>query len=200
MDRGAWWATVHGVAKSQTQRSDFTFKACKWTEKPARRRAGGREPLLRPESTPRTPPNTARENGGGDLPGNPKQTPPQMGPWAWLGRAHWLSGPKQTQRAPVSMRARVFPPHRPLPSSPALAPPLPLQVPLDHTHPRPPQLWCPPLCRHSQHPHPCPEDFFPVHPGPDNLVNALLPGKKQGHHSQKRFQPSFQPSRATRKE
>ena len=26
MDRGAWWATVHGVAKSQTRLSDFTFK------------------------------------------------------------------------------------------------------------------------------------------------------------------------------
>ena len=25
MDRGAWWAPVHGVAKSQTQLSDFTF-------------------------------------------------------------------------------------------------------------------------------------------------------------------------------
>ena len=25
MDRGAWWATVHGVAKSQTQLSYFTF-------------------------------------------------------------------------------------------------------------------------------------------------------------------------------
>ena len=24
MDRGAWWATVHGVAKSQTQLNDFT--------------------------------------------------------------------------------------------------------------------------------------------------------------------------------
>ena len=24
MDQGAWWATVHGVAKSQTQLSDFT--------------------------------------------------------------------------------------------------------------------------------------------------------------------------------
>ena len=24
-DRGAWWAAVHGVAKSQTQVSDFTF-------------------------------------------------------------------------------------------------------------------------------------------------------------------------------
>ena len=23
MDRGAWWATVHGVAKSQTRLSDF---------------------------------------------------------------------------------------------------------------------------------------------------------------------------------
>ena len=23
MDRGAWWTTVHGVAKSQTQLSDF---------------------------------------------------------------------------------------------------------------------------------------------------------------------------------
>ena len=25
MDRGAWWATVHGVGKSQTRLSDFTF-------------------------------------------------------------------------------------------------------------------------------------------------------------------------------
>ena len=25
MDRGAWWAAVHRVAKSQTQLSDFTF-------------------------------------------------------------------------------------------------------------------------------------------------------------------------------
>ena len=26
MDRGAWWATIHGVAKSRTRLSDFTFK------------------------------------------------------------------------------------------------------------------------------------------------------------------------------
>ena len=25
MDRGAWWASVHGVAKSQTRLRDFTF-------------------------------------------------------------------------------------------------------------------------------------------------------------------------------
>ena len=25
MDRGAWWATVHGVTKSRTQPSNFTF-------------------------------------------------------------------------------------------------------------------------------------------------------------------------------
>ena len=25
MDGGAWWAAVHGLAKSQTQLSDFTF-------------------------------------------------------------------------------------------------------------------------------------------------------------------------------
>ena len=25
MDRGAWWATVHKVAKSRTRLSDFTF-------------------------------------------------------------------------------------------------------------------------------------------------------------------------------
>ena len=25
MDREAWWASVHGVAKSQTRLSDFTF-------------------------------------------------------------------------------------------------------------------------------------------------------------------------------
>ena len=26
MDGGAWWATVHGVAKSQTRLSNFTFQ------------------------------------------------------------------------------------------------------------------------------------------------------------------------------
>ena len=25
MDRGVWWAAVHGVAKSRTRLSDFTF-------------------------------------------------------------------------------------------------------------------------------------------------------------------------------
>ena len=25
MDRGAWWAAVHGIVKSRTRRSDFTF-------------------------------------------------------------------------------------------------------------------------------------------------------------------------------
>ena len=25
MDRGGWWAAVHGVARSQTRLSDFTF-------------------------------------------------------------------------------------------------------------------------------------------------------------------------------
>ena len=25
MDRGAWWAAVHGVAKSRTRLSDFTY-------------------------------------------------------------------------------------------------------------------------------------------------------------------------------
>ena len=28
MDRDAWWAVVHGVAKSQTRLSDFTFTFC----------------------------------------------------------------------------------------------------------------------------------------------------------------------------
>ena len=28
MDGGAWWATVHGVAKSWTRLSDFTFTFC----------------------------------------------------------------------------------------------------------------------------------------------------------------------------
>ena len=27
MDGGAWWATVHGIAKSRTRLSDFTFTA-----------------------------------------------------------------------------------------------------------------------------------------------------------------------------
>ena len=40
MDRGAWWATVHGVAKSRTRLSNFTFMyGCEsWTVKEAERR------------------------------------------------------------------------------------------------------------------------------------------------------------------
>ena len=33
MGRGAWWATVHGVAKSQTRLSDFTFTFTKTIER-----------------------------------------------------------------------------------------------------------------------------------------------------------------------
>ena len=31
MDRGAWWAAVHGVAKSRTRLSNFTFRYVKWS-------------------------------------------------------------------------------------------------------------------------------------------------------------------------
>ena len=31
LDRGAWWATVHGVAKSRTQLRDFHFHECDMT-------------------------------------------------------------------------------------------------------------------------------------------------------------------------
>ena len=60
MDGGAWWASVHGVAKSQTQLSDFTFTfhfhalekemathssvlawRIPWTKKPARLQSMG---------------------------------------------------------------------------------------------------------------------------------------------------------------
>ena len=33
MDGGAWWATVHGVAKSQTRLSNFTMDTLSLTEK-----------------------------------------------------------------------------------------------------------------------------------------------------------------------
>ena len=33
MDRGAWEAAVHGVAKSQTRLSDFTFTFMHWKRK-----------------------------------------------------------------------------------------------------------------------------------------------------------------------
>ena len=33
MDRGAWWAAVHGVAKSGTQLSDFPFTFMHWRRK-----------------------------------------------------------------------------------------------------------------------------------------------------------------------
>ena len=31
MNRGAWWGTAHGVAKSQTPLSDFHFLSCIYT-------------------------------------------------------------------------------------------------------------------------------------------------------------------------
>ena len=33
MDRGAWWAAVHVVAKSRTRLSDFTFTFTHWRRK-----------------------------------------------------------------------------------------------------------------------------------------------------------------------
>ena len=33
MDRGAWWAAVHGVAKSRTRLRDFTFTFMHWRRK-----------------------------------------------------------------------------------------------------------------------------------------------------------------------
>ena len=33
MDGGAWWAAVHGVMKSRTQLSDFTFTFIHWRRK-----------------------------------------------------------------------------------------------------------------------------------------------------------------------
>ena len=33
MDGGAWWAAVHGIAKSRTQLSDFTFTFMHWRRK-----------------------------------------------------------------------------------------------------------------------------------------------------------------------
>ena len=33
MDRGAWWAAVHGVATSRTLLSDFTFTFMHWRRK-----------------------------------------------------------------------------------------------------------------------------------------------------------------------
>ena len=33
MDGGAWWAAVHGVAKSRTRLNDFTFTFMHWRRK-----------------------------------------------------------------------------------------------------------------------------------------------------------------------
>ena len=33
MDRGAWWAAVHGVARSRTRLSDFIFTLMHWLRK-----------------------------------------------------------------------------------------------------------------------------------------------------------------------
>ena len=33
MDGGAWWAAIHGVAKSEAKLSDFTFTFMHWRRK-----------------------------------------------------------------------------------------------------------------------------------------------------------------------
>ena len=50
MDRGTWWATVHGVTKSRTRLSGFTSHTgviCE-VSKPAEKRAMGSQHLLPP--------------------------------------------------------------------------------------------------------------------------------------------------------
>ena len=34
MDEGVWWATVHGVSKSRTRQSDFTFTFFHFPQQP----------------------------------------------------------------------------------------------------------------------------------------------------------------------
>ena len=47
MDRGAWWATVHGVTKSQTRLNDLTRTgACKTGPSPSAVRPGGPNPMM----------------------------------------------------------------------------------------------------------------------------------------------------------
>ena len=48
MDGGAWWATVHGVEKSQTRLSDFAFRGHSWlrTANAGDTRDGGSTPGL----------------------------------------------------------------------------------------------------------------------------------------------------------
>ena len=41
MDRGAWWATVHGVAKSQTRLSDFIFSFISFPNEKVKELPGG---------------------------------------------------------------------------------------------------------------------------------------------------------------
>ena len=47
-DGGAWWATVHGVAKSQTRLSKFTNSlthSCRWHYPYGRKGRGAKKPL-----------------------------------------------------------------------------------------------------------------------------------------------------------
>ena len=41
MDRGAWWAVVHGVARSQTRLSKFTFTFHFYAQKEGGEAVGG---------------------------------------------------------------------------------------------------------------------------------------------------------------
>ena len=59
MDRGAWWATVHGVAKSWTRLSDYTFTF---------------KGTVRKEEAVPTP-----------TPTPPTATPPALFSWGWRG-------------------------------------------------------------------------------------------------------------------
>ena len=76
MDRGAWWATVHGVAKSRTRLRDFTFFLSFFLEQmegfPLAGGCGasGKEPTCpcRPERPGCVVPGLGRFSGGGHQP------------------------------------------------------------------------------------------------------------------------------------
>ena len=89
MDGGAWWATVHGVAKSWTWLSDFTFTFTMWQVGRSLLLQPG-EPcpaLLHPKLASDSPPPLGQAVGVSGSPGQRATTWPLISPlFSWVAK------------------------------------------------------------------------------------------------------------------
>ena len=94
MDGGTWWATVHGVAKSRTRLSDFTFTFSLCTQAAEHDWPQALERASRVVLVAKNPPAKAGDRrDGGSVPGSercPGGRDGGVGAWEW-GVKCWMA-------------------------------------------------------------------------------------------------------------